>query len=389
MTDFLVKLFVKDRNNDKDPAVRARYGSFASGVGIVVNVCLSLLKLLAGLLASSISVVADALNNLSDAGASVVSLVGFKIASKPADRDHPFGHARMEYIASMIVSFIILLVGAELFMDSVGALIKRESAETRIGILTLVILGASVLAKLWLAVFSLKIGKRIESTAVRAAGMDSLSDAASTSVILVSAVVIYFTDLYFIDSIMGALVSIIIIIAGVKILGETKNSILGEAPVEETVAGIRAITEEYDEIIGIHDMMVHNYGPKRLIASFHAEVDGKGDIFKLHDTIDVVEKRISSELGIPCTIHLDPIDTDDETVQRLRALATRAVTAVNPELTLHDFRAVTGETHTNLIFDVVVPFEVKEEPESIVAMISAEVTKLDEKCFCVITVDRG
>ncbi len=389
MTDFLSRIFVKDCENYTDPTVRAKYGSLASTVGIIVNVLLSGVKLAAGILASSISVTADALNNLSDAGASVVSLLGFKLSSKPADRDHPFGHARMEYIASMIVSFIILLVGAELFLDSVTSLFDGGAQETKISLLTVIILAVSVAAKLWLALFSIKIGKRISSTAVRASGTDALSDAVSTSVILVSAVVMYFTDLYFIDSVMGALVSVIIIVAGIKILNETKNSILGEAPVEETVEAIRKIVRDYPEIIGIHDLMVHNYGPGRFIASFHAEVNGKGDIFKLHDTIDVVEKRISTELSIPCTIHLDPIDTDDETVGRLKSLTEDAVRSVSPEISIHDFRAVTGETHTNLIFDIVVPFENKEDPKTIIERICREVTVRDEKCFCVITVDRG
>ena len=389
MTDFLARIFVKDCENYTDPTVRAKYGGFASTVGIIVNVLLSGVKLAAGILASSISVTADALNNLSDAGASVVSLFGFKLSSKPADRDHPFGHARMEYIASMIVSFIILLVGAELLLDSVKSFFDVGAQETKISLLTVVILAISVVAKLWLAVFSIKIGKRIDSTAVRASGTDALSDAVSTSVILISAVVMYFTDLYFIDSVMGALVSVIIIIAGIKILNETKNSILGEAPVEETVEAIRKIVWDYPEIIGMHDLMVHNYGPGRFIASFHAEVNGKGDIFKLHDTIDVVEKRISTDLGIPCTIHLDPIDTDDETVRRLKSLTEDAVRCVSPEISIHDFRAVTGETHTNLIFDIVVPFENKSDPEVIIDRICREVTRRDEKCFCVITVDRG
>ena len=389
MTDFLARFFIEDYKDYKNPAVRAKYGTLASTVGITVNIFLSAFKLVAGLLAASISVVADALNNLTDAGASVVSLLGFKLASKPADKDHPFGHARMEYIASMIVSFIILLVGVELLTDSVSSLINPDTQGAKISLLTVIILSLSVLTKLWLALFSLKIGKRIESTAVKAAGTDSLSDAISTTVILISALIMYFTEIYFIDALMGAIVSIIIIIAGVKILNETKNSILGEAPVEETVEAIRAITAEYPDIIGIHDMMVHNYGPGRFIASFHAEVDGRADIFALHDTIDLVEKRISTELGIPCSIHMDPIDKNDETVNRLKAVAEDALAEVYPALTLHDFRVVTGQTHTNMIFDVVVPFEIKDDPKEITENIGRAVSAKDSKLFCVITVDRA
>ena len=389
MTDFLAKIFIKDYKNYTNPNVRAKYGTFASVVGIIVNFILSGIKLLAGILASSISVTADALNNLSDAGASVVSLVGFKLSSKPADRDHPFGHARMEYIASMIVSFLILLVGVELLTDSLTAAFGGEEQKAQISILTLIILGSSILLKLWLAVFSLKIGKRIDSTVIKASATDSLSDAISTTVIFISTIVMYYTSIPLIDSIMGAIVSVIIIIAGIKILNETKNSILGEAPVEDTVNALKKIAEDYPEIIGIHDMMVHNYGPNRFIASFHAEVDGKADIFALHDTIDLVEKRISKELNIPCSIHMDPIDKNDETVNRLKKIAEDAIFEIYPTLSLHDFRVVTGQTHTNMIFDVVVPFEIKDAPEKIIESICQAISKKDEKLFCVITVDRG
>ena len=389
MTDFLAKLFIKDYKNHTNPTVRAKYGTFASAVGIIVNFILSGIKLLAGILASSISVTADALNNLSDAGASVVSLIGFKLSSKPADRDHPFGHARMEYIASMLVSFLILLVGAELLTDSVSSIFSGEEQKAEISILTFIILGVSILLKLWLAVFSLKIGKRIDSTVIKASATDSLSDAISTTVILASTIIMYYTGIPLIDSIMGAIVSVIIIIAGVRILNETKNSILGEAPVEDTVNALKKIAEDYPEIIGIHDMMVHNYGPNRFIASFHAEVDGRADIFALHDTIDLVEKRISTELNIPCSIHMDPIDKNDETVNRLKKIAEEALSEVYPTLTLHDFRVVTGQTHTNMIFDVVVPFEIKDAPDKIISSICQAVSAKDEKLFCVITVDRG
>ncbi len=389
MTDFLSKLFVKDYKNYTDPKIRAKYGTFASAVGIFVNIMLALVKLFLGIITGAISITADALNNLSDVGTSVVSLVGFKLASKPADKEHPFGHARIDYIASMVVSFIILLVGAELLIDSVKMLFDSTARTQSIGILTFIILPISILSKLWLALFCRKIGKRIDSGALRAASVDSLSDAASTSAVLISAVVVRFTDFYALDAIMGIVVSGIIIIAGIKILNETKNSLLGEAPVDDVVESIKAIVSDYPEIIGIHDMMVHNYGPSHFIASFHAEVDGSSDIFKLHDMIDNVEKRINAELSIPCSIHMDPIVTDDEAVTRLKAFAKQAVSFVNPRLDMHDFRVVVGETHTNMIFDIVVPFDIKENPSDIVKRIQDEVQKTDPGCFCVITVDRS
>ncbi len=389
MTDLLSRLFVKDYKNVNDPSVRAKYGSFASIVGIVVNLIISSVKLIVGVLSASISITADAVNNLTDAGSSVISLIGFKLSSKPADRDHPFGHARIEYISSMIVSFIILLVGADLLTNSVKSLIFGTSSEAELGVVSFAILGFSILGKLWLALFSKKIGKRINSTSLKAAGTDALSDVASTTAVLISAIIMTFTNLYWLDAAMGLVVSVIILIAGIKILGETKNSILGECPTNEIEENMRKITAEYPEIIGIHDLMIHNYGPSRFVASFHAEVDGYGDIFELHDTIDLIEKRIGDELRIPCTIHLDPIDTHDETVARLKALAEEAVKSVYPAVTIHDFRIVTGKTHTNLIFDAVVPFEEKDSPALVKEKIAAAINEKDNTLFSVIAVDRG
>lgn len=388
MTEILIKLFVKDRKNLADPGVRARYGSFASIVGIILNVLVSALKLVIGLLTSTISVTADGVNNLADAGASIISLISFKLSVKPADKDHPFGHARIEYVASMIVSFLILLVGTELLTDSVSSLFNEKTDGGALGAVGFSVLIISVLAKLWFAVFCKKISSRIGSATIKAAGTDALADAVSTSAVLISAVIMLLTGFAFLDSIMGIIVSIVIIIAGIKILIETKNSILGESPSGEIVESIRKIAAEYPEIIGIHDMMVHNYGPGHYIASFHAEVDGSDDIFKLHDTVDLVEKRIFEELSILCSIHMDPIDTNDETVAKLKSIATEAISAIYPNIGIHDFRVVTGQTHTNMIFDIVVNFDEKDPPNKIVEAISAEVKKKDPSLYCVITVDR-
>lgn len=389
MTNLLIKLFIKDSNRKNDPMVRAKYGSLASTVGIAVNLLLAASKLAVGIISASLSVTADALNNLSDAGSSVISFIGFKLSSKPADKEHPFGHARMEYIASMIVSFIILLVGAELLKSSVKALIFGEEASAFLGTPTFIILSVSVAVKVWLSFFCKKIARIIDSTAVRASGTDALSDAASTSAVLISAIVIRLTGFYLLDAIMGLAVSILILYAGIKILNETKNSILGESPVEEIAKSISKITAEYSDVIGTHDMMIHNYGPGHFVASFHAEVDGGGDIFKLHDTIDVIEKRISTELGIVCSIHMDPIDSRDETVAALKSLLVEVISEKYPAVTVHDFRVVSGETHTNMIFDIVIPFEEKTPPKTIVDGICTAVQERDARLFCVITVDRG
>ena len=390
MTNFLLRLFVKDHKNTSDPTVRKSYGSVAGIVGIVVNFILAAIKMIAGILSASVAITADALNNLSDAGASVITVFSFKISAKPADKGHPFGHARMEYIASMVVSFLILLVGIEMIMDSVQIILGvKEAAATDVSLLTIIILTSSLLLKLWLAIFYRSVGSRISSGVLRAAATDSLSDCISTVAVLASSIIIKFTSWYIIDAIVGVAVSVVIILAGARILIETKNSLLGEAPVDETVVAIKSIVAKYSDVIGMHDLMVHNYGPTHFIASFHAEVDGKNDIYKLHDMIDNLEKEIKEQLGILCTVHMDPVVTDDETVNQLRALLETALQDCQLEVSVHDFRVVVGETHTNLIFDIVLPFECKISEHDAVDIIDKSVKNLKANCFCVITVDRG
>ncbi len=389
MINFIVSKIVGTIEEDISVKARERCGLITSIVGVFINVLLAAIKLAAGLLSGSIAIVADALNNLSDAGASVVTFFSFKISSKPADRDHPFGHARFEYVCSMIVSFLILLVGFELMVESVSGLINKELLHLDMPILTFSILGASIFFKILLGIFDLKVAKRIDSTVIKASGIDSFSDAVSTTAVLVSTIVIYLTDLWFIDGIVGIIVSVLIIIAGIRILNETKNSLLGEAPVEEVTDSIKQIVAECPEILGVHDMLVHNYGPRHYFSSFHAEVDGAEDIYLLHDKIDNVERRINEELGILCTIHMDPIVTNDETVNELRNFTGEAVKSVVPQADIHDFRTVVGVTHTNLIFDLVLPFEIKGNIEEIKRNIEAEIQKQRNDCYCVITVDRA
>lgn len=389
MTELLNRIFIKNKENTSDPLVRKAYGTVSSIIGIIVNFILAAIKLLAGLLSGSLAITADAFNNLSDAGSSFITLVSFKISSKPADRDHPFGHARMEYVSSMIVSFLILLVGFELLIDSVKSLIDPSSYQkSELKLITIIILSVSILMKLWLGFFYRKNGKKIQSEALKASSADSFSDTVSTTAVLASSIIVSITDLYQIDSIVGIIVSILIIIAGAKILNETKNALLGEAPVDDIIEDINKIVEEYPDIIGLHDLMVHNYGPKTYFASFHAEVDGEKNIFGLHDMIDNVERRIKDELGIPCTIHLDPIVTNDETVNELRCFTCDTVAGLGFNCTVHDFRVVIGETHTNLIFDVALPFECKCSEREVIQRINDEIAKKRKNHFCVITVDR-
>lgn len=388
MTDLLIRIFIKDHSNPSDTVVREKYGVFSSIVGIITNLILAGMKLVAGLLSFSIAIVADALNNLSDAGSSLISFVSFKIAAKPADKEHPFGHARIEYVSSMIVSFLILLVGFELMTSSVSGLFNKGETALEVTVLTYVILSVSIVLKLWLGLFYRKIAKKIDSSVVAAASADSFSDCASTAAVLVSSIIIGISGWWFIDSIVGLAVAVMIMIAGVKILNETKNSLLGEAPVKEVVDSIKSTVEKYPEVVGIHDMLVHNYGPKTYIVSFHAEVDGSRNIYDLHDAIDNIEREINEDLRILCTIHMDPIVTNDEAVNELREFTAATAKEICPEATIHDFRTVIGQTHTNLIFDLVLPFDIKEAPEEIVEALKQKIRDKRENCFCVITVDR-
>lgn len=390
MTGLLTKLFIKNSDNISDPTVRKNYGTMSSIVGIIINLILAGIKIFAGIISGSVAIIADAFNNLSDSGTSVITLLSFKLSSKPADKEHPYGHARIEYIASMVVSFIILLVGAELLLDSGKTLIGLgEIKQTQISIVTIIILAVSIVLKLWLGLFYRGIGKRIDSKVIIAAATDSISDSFSTLAVLASSIVIKLTDWYFIDAIVGIGVSIPIIIAGLKILNETKDILLGEGPVDDTVNAIENIVKDYPDIIGMHDLMVHNYGPNRFVASFHAEVDGKKDIYYLHDMIDNVERRINEELVISCTIHMDPVVTDDENVNELKSFLTSTMEECGLKLPIHDFRTVIGATHTNMIFDVVLPFDHPLSEDEVKRKISEAVYQKRENCYCVITVDRG
>ena len=390
MTDLLIKLFIKNSNKTDDPTVRKSYGSLSSIVGIVVNIILALIKLLAGLYASSVSIIADAFNNLSDSGASVITLLSFKVSSKPADKEHPFGHARMEYICSMVVSFIIMLVGGELFLDSAKSLLGlSEQRNTEINAITLIILASAIIFKLWLGIFYIKIAKKIDSTVIKASATDSFSDSLSTLALLIASIIIKITNWVIIDSIMGIVVSVLIVIAGLRILNETKDILLGSGPVDETVADIKRIIANYPDILDIHDLMVHNYGPGNSIASLHAEVDGKQDIYYLHDMIDNVERQICTDLNIICTIHMDPIVTDDQNVNEMKAFLLETMHESGLDLSIHDFRIVIGNTHTNMIFDVVLPFEHSLNEEQVKKKICDAVFARCENYYCVITVDRG
>ena len=387
MTSLLVRLFVKNSRDTSSPTVRRAYGTMVSIVGIILNILLAAGKFTVGLLFGAIAIQADALNNLTDAASQIVALISFKIAAKPADHDHPFGHARIEYVASMIVSFLILLIGWELLSGSVEKII--HPAQTTFSWISIGVLAVSVLVKLWLFVFNRKIAKRIDSSVMRATAADSLSDAGATSVVLIASLIYKFTGLD-LDAYMGLLVALLILWAGIKILNDTKNAILGERPSDEVVQQIKTLVAEFEEqgVIGLHDLVVHNYGPGRIMASLHIEVDGAADIYASHDAADLIERRLRVEHGIEATVHLDPVAVGDPRVASLRQLAEGLAHGIDPRLTLHDFRIVPGDTHTNLIFDVAAPFDLTLTDAALRTSLADAIHESDSHLFAVITVDR-
>jgi len=386
MTELICRIFIKN-GNVNDPKTREAYGTLAGAVGIILNFILCVFKILAGVLSGSVAIIADALNNLSDAAAQVISIISFKISSKPADREHPYGHARIEYVASLAVSFLIIFIAVELLKTSAQKIFSAE--ETVFELVSAIILGVSVIAKLWLYLFNRKIADKIRSSVMKATAADSISDAAATFAVLVSTLVLKFFGID-VDAYMGIAVSVLIFIAGIKVLNEAKNFIIGQAPDEETVNSIKETVLAHEEAIGIHDLMVHSYGAGTTIASLHVEVDGNADIFKTHDAIDNIEKELFYDHGIQCTIHMDPIVTDDEAINSMRLMVSNIVSEIDENWQIHDFRMVSGDTHTNLIFDAVVPFECKLKNSEVAEMIKSSISNtLGNNYFAVITIDKG
>ena len=389
MTELLSRLFVKNHQDAQNQTVRTAYGTMVSITGIVLNIILFASKFVVGTLFGAISIVGDAVNNLSDAGTQIISLISFRIAAKPADREHPFGHARIEYVTSMIVSFLVMLVGFELIKSSISQIFSPERPDSS-PIAIFVLLG-SMLCKLWLGLFNRTIGKRIDSSVMRATAADSLSDVFATGAVLIATVLpmIFKNISWNPDAYMGVIVAALIIVAGFRILNESKNAILGEAPSDEIVKQITDAVDKYEGALGIHDMVVHNYGPGRIIASLHIEVDGSVDVFETHDMIDTIEKDLRENCGIEATIHMDPIVTDDELVNALRQKTAEAVKKIHPLMQIHDFRFVAGATHTNLIFDVVVPFEVKMSDAEVKNAVAEKVKEIDPTYCVVLNIDHA
>ena len=381
MTDLILRIFVRDHKNTEDPAVRDKCGRVAGAVGIVTNFLLFLMKIIVGTVFHSVSVTADAVNNLTDSGSSVVTLIGFKMASKPADEKHPFGHARIEYLSGVIVSFIVIFLGLQLGMSSIEKILTpEENALTPVALVVLVI---SILAKLWQCLFYRKVGRMIKSESVEATSKDSRNDVIATSVVLLGAVITMLTGVN-LDGYMGAAVALFIVFSGVQLTISTADPLLGQAPEGELVQTITEKMLSYPGIIGMHDLAVHNYGVGRCFASAHCEVDAKNDILVSHDLIDNIERDFSRDLGI----HLDPVIVGDARTDALHCKVQSLVTALYPTVTIHDFRVIWGVTHSNIVFDAAVPFAVKDSDAVITQKLEAEIQKLDPDYRTVVTIDR-
>lgn len=385
MTDLILRIFVRDHKNTEDPAVRDKCGRVAGAVGIVTNFLLFLMKIIVGTAFHSVSVTADAVNNLTDSGSSVVTLIGFKMASKPADEKHPFGHARIEYLSGVIVSFIVIFLGLQLGMSSVEKILTpEENALTPVALVVLVI---SILAKLWQCLFYRKVGRMIKSESVEATSKDSRNDVIATSVVLLGAVITMLTGVN-LDGYMGAAVALFIVFSGVQLTISTADPLLGQAPEGELVQTITEKMLSYPGIIGMHDLAVHNYGVGRCFASAHCEVDAKNDILVSHDLIDNIERDFSRDLGIHMVIHLDPVIVGDARTDALHRKVQSLITALYPTVTIHDFRVIWGVTHSNIVFDASVPFAVKDSDAVITQKVEAEIQKLDPDYRTVVTIDR-
>ena len=385
MFDGVMKCLVKGYGPGADSKVREKSGKAAGAVGIATNLLLCALKLLAGWVSGSVAILADAVNNLTDSGSSIIMLVGFKLAGKPADEKHPFGHARIEYLSGVIVSFIVLFLGLELGMTSIEKILSPEPAD--FNALTLLILGASILLKLWQCFFYRSVGKTIDSQTVYATSRDSRNDAIATGVVLLGALLTRLTQVN-LDGVLGLAVAVFIVVSGVKLIMETGDPLLGMAPDQELVRSIYQKILSYDGIIGIHDLTVHNYGVGRCFASVHCEVPAEEDILKSHDIIDNIERDFLKEDRIHLVIHLDPVVTEDQRANALSEQVRGLVAKIYPQVSIHDFRVVWGITHSNVVFDVAAPFSLQDSDEEIREKIGDAVAGLDSSYRTVITIDR-
>lgn len=389
MVKILRKIFIKNYEDVQNEKVREKHGVLASFVGIVFNTLLFLMKLIIGIFTSSMSIISDALNNMTDFGSSIVSLIGFKLAGKKADKEHPYGHERIEYITGMITSFIIIIVAALLIYNSITSLISGESG-AKFSIWAFIILGVSIFLKLILAYIYRGLGRAINSVALQANKQDSLNDVISTSVVLIASLIQYFfPNLWYLDSSVSLLVALFILYSGLKMVKETASPLIGEIPNEELIHKIISDIKSYEGVLGVHDIMFHSYGPTKTFMTCHVEVDGYHDTFSSHDLIDNIEKEISNRYKILLTIHMDPVDTKNKEIPVLHDIIQKTLQNLDKNLSFHDLRVVSGPTHTNVIFDVVVPNDHKESKLELTKALREAITKENEKYIVVINFDEN
>ena len=385
MTKLLLKLFIKDYENTNDLVVRGKYGVLSGLVGIVTNLILCSIKIFAGLISGSLSIMADGINNLSDAGSSIVTMVGFKLATLPPDEEHPFGHERIEYISGMIVAFIIVIIGLSLLKSSIEKIINPTPVDANVYVY--IILVSSILLKLWQGMFNRKVGKKINSTAILATAQDSLNDVISTFVVLVGLIVSILTSLN-IDGYLGILVSLFILKSGIDLVRETAKPLIGVAPSKEEVEEISNKILSYDGILGIHDLVFHSYGPNKKFITVHTEVDASVNVMLSHDMIDNIERDFKYDLNIDLVIHMDPVDIQDENTNFYKKVVQEIIENYDSTFSIHDFRIVSGPTHTNLLFDLVIPVKYKLKPAQVKAEIKELISQYDNKLFAVIQIDQ-
>lgn len=386
MVNLLIKLFIKDSTNFTDKDVRQKYGVLGGFVGIVCNILLCIVKFIAGIISSSIAITADAFNNLSDAGSSIITLIGFKMAGKPADNDHPFGHGRMEYLSGLLVSIIIILMGLELVSSSIKKII--HPSEVAYTVMSVIILLISIGVKFWMAYFNRKVGAIIDSEVMKVTAIDSLSDCIATAAVLLGALVSFVFKIN-IDGYMGILVAVFVLKAGIGAAKDTIWPLLGQPPKEEFVKNVEDTILNHKEIVGIHDMVVHDYGPGRVMISLHAEIPQEMNIVRAHDIIDYAEEEVKQKFMCDICIHMDPIVTQNENVKKLKEDVQRIVREIDESLSIHDFRITQGPLRTNLIFDLVIPFSCKLDEIIIKEKVANELKMIDETYFAVIKIDRS
>lgn len=384
MTNFILKTFMKDYSDNKDSATRKKAGFLSSTVGIVCNIILFVSKFIIGTIANSVAIISDAFNNLTDCLSCIITMFGYNLASKPADKEHPFGHGRMEYFTSLIIAVFIIIVGFEFFKTSLSRIFNKEDID--VTYFTIIVLVLSILLKFWMYLFNKKMSTIFNNQAMMATSYDSLSDAMTTSITLIGSIISLFTD-FPIDGVIGLIVSGLIIKTAISIIKDTLDELLGKPADKETTQQLLDIVMSHQGILGVHDLMIHNYGPNNMIASLHAEVDAKQNVLEAHDTIDNIEKEIFEKMKIMTTIHLDPIETDNIQLNQYKKIVSKVLNEIDPELSFHDFRMVVGQTHTNLIFDVIISDKYRDKNQMLKEKIDEQLKLIDNKLETVITFD--